>query len=108
MVPLLGAGTVYPPLAERMVLQRGPERRLALLQDLFAVCDKQQPLSVQVVAQSAIVDGRHHGLAGTGCRHDQVAMVANRPLGHHSFQQHVLERIRVQLDEAWLEDVLVL
>ena len=75
VVERLGPRATDPLLAERVVAQRVPEGRAALVEDLLAVRDEQQPCEAKRGAQPGVVDRGHHGLAGTGGGDEQVAVV---------------------------------
>ena len=52
-----------PELTEGVVAQAVAKRRQALLEDLLAMGNEQEPRTRQLVAQPRVVDGRHDGLA---------------------------------------------
>ena len=58
------------------VAERVAERREALLEDLLAVGDEQQSRSAESLPEPSVVERGHHGLARTGRRHEEVAVVA--------------------------------
>ena len=58
------------------VPKRVAERGEALVEDLLAVGDEQQPRPGEALAELAVVERGHHGLAGAGRRDEQVAVVA--------------------------------
>jgi hypothetical protein len=68
----------HPQLTERGVAQRVPERRQALREDLLAVRDEQETRPRERHSQPAVVDRRHHRLAGPGRGDEQVAVMAVR------------------------------
>ena len=69
-------GAADPLLAEGGVAQGVAEGGEALVEDLLAVGDEQQPGTGELLAQAAVVEGGHHGLAGAGGGDEQVAVVA--------------------------------
>ncbi len=66
-----------PHLAEGRVAQRMPERRPALVEDLLAMRDEQEPTrEASSLPQTRVVDCRHHRLARAGGGDEQIAVVS--------------------------------
>ncbi len=81
------------------------EGRPALIEDLLAVCDEQESIAGQPRAQSGVVDRGHDGLAGTGRRDEEIAMVSERACQRDLLEQSLLKRVQHDLDrteEQWL------
>ena len=89
-----GAGAADPLLAERRRPQRVAERGEALVEDLLAVSDEQQPVAVESGPQAGVVDGGHDGLAGAGGGDEQVAVAALATGDLDELEQAFLERVR--------------
>ena len=89
-----------PELAEGRVPERVAERRPALVEDLLAVRDEQQPVRGERRAQARVVDRGHDRLARAGRRDEQVPVVALRRREGHLFEQPFLERAQHDLDRA--------
>src|SRR5207248_9808002 len=89
-----------PLLAESGVAQRIPERRAALIEDLFAVSDEQEATAAELRSKTRVVDGSDHGLPGARGRDDQVAMVALVTSEDDLLEQRLLERPQRELDRA--------
>jgi len=75
VVEPLGPVSTDPLLAERGVSQRVPERGTALVDDLFAVSNKQKAAPRKLSSQTGIVDRRNHRLPGPGGGNKQVPMM---------------------------------
>ncbi len=73
--PALRAFPVAEQLAEMRVLQHRCERRATLIEDPSAVRDEQQrQISSVLRAEAPVVQRCHHGLAGSGRRHQQISV----------------------------------
>ena len=86
-----------PQLAESYVAQRMLEGLPTLLEDLHAMRDEEQSRAWQLRAQPLVVDRRHHGLAGPGGGHEQVAVMAEAARDGDLLQEALLKRVRAQL-----------
>ena len=63
--------------------------------------DEQQPRSLQLLAEAAIVEGCHHGLAGTGGGDDQVApSVVTVTFDRQVVEHLALEGVGLDVDEG--------
>jgi len=89
-----------PAFAERRLAQRVAERRQALVEDLGAVRDEQQPVAGERSAEPRVVDRGHHGLSRPGRRDDQVAPVTLVQRDRELLEQRLLERPELDLDRA--------
>lgn len=87
----LGSLAADPFLAEGRVAQRMPERCAALIDDFFAVCNKQKAAASEVSAKPHVIDSRHHCLPGACCGDQQIAMMALVASEHNVFKQRLLE-----------------
>lgn len=72
----------------------------ALVEDLLAVSDEQQPRSAEPFTEAGGVEGGHDGLARTGGGDGEVAVMASLPGHLDQLEQPVLEGVRSQLDRA--------
>ena len=70
------ASIADPELPERGVAHHVPVGREALLENLLAVGDEQEPVTREARPQPRVVDRRHHRLPGTRCGDEKVAVVA--------------------------------
>ena len=96
----LRPGAADPLLAEGGVAQGVAEGGEALVEDLLAVGDEQQAGAGEPLAEASVVDGGHHGLAGAGGGHEEVAVVALLAGDVDLLEQPLLEGRRAQLDRA--------
>jgi hypothetical protein len=87
-------------LAERAVAQDGPERGTALLENSLPVSHEQhREITARPLPQLPVVQCRHHGLAGPGGRHDEVAMaIVTLALDHQPLEHSLLVRIGMDIE----------
>ena len=93
-----GTMPVDEQLAEVRVTQHLRVRAPRLLEDLSAMRDEQQPRAVRAGTHSLVIERRHHRLAGTRRRDDEVAVAAvNRAVRLELLQHARLVRPRCHL-----------
>ena len=93
MLPLRGPLTSHVELAEGAVFQHIAEGAARLIEDLFAVGDEEKGVvATGLLPQTLVIERRHHGLAGAGGRHHQVAVtVVAMALHLEGFEDSLLE-----------------
>ena len=96
----VGALPADPQLAERSVAKGVAERRAALVEDLLAVGDEEQPVARERRSEARVVDRRHDRLARAGRGDEQVAVVAMVARELDLLEQALLERSQLELDRA--------
>ena len=79
----------------------------SLVKNFFAVRDeKQLQLFVGLLAETPVIQGREHGLAGAGCGHGEVAVTTLRTSVLHLFEHAFLVRERVHIQQGRVDIVL--
>ena len=53
---------------------------------------EQQPVRGKLVARARVVDRGHNGLAGAGCRDEQIAVMSAAACEFHLLEEPLLER----------------
>ena len=87
----LGPFAAEPQFAEGAVLDDVTEHVAALVQNRVAVGHEQQPGARQVGSEMPVVEGGHHGLAGTGGSDDKRVGMAAQTLDLEAFEDGRLE-----------------
>src|SRR4051812_15973960 len=94
-----------PFLAKGWVPQHMPEHRPALVENLLPMRHEEQTGPGQRGAKPAVVDGRHHRLAGTGRRHQKVPMLPTHPGERDELQQAFLEWLEPHFERTEDDEV---
>ena len=70
----------------------------ALLEDLFAMGNKQEAVARQPLSKPRVVHGCHDGLACACCSDEEVAVLASSASNLDLLQQALLERLQPDFD----------
>src|SRR4051794_40377178 len=92
-----------PELAEGVISQCLSESRHGLCEDLFPMGDEQEAGSRQLLAETCVVERRHHSLAGAGGGNEKVPMVSAAPGQCDLLEEAFLEELWSELDGAQRE-----
>ena len=83
------------------------ESAARLVKNFFSVRNKKQlQLFAVLLAESPVIQGREHGLAGAGCGHGEVAVTTLRTSVLHFFKHAHLMRERVHIQQRRVDIVL--
>ena len=94
------ASAIDPQFAEAVTPECVPKGPQALVEDLLAMRDEQQPRARQSRAEPGVVDRGHDRLARARRCHEEVAMMPLLTREFDLLEQPLLERLRTKLDRA--------
>jgi hypothetical protein len=106
LLELLGTVAGHPPFAEGRITQGLPEGRTALVEDFLTVRDEQQPSARQHSSQARVVEGRHHCLASSSGRDEQIPVMPGLARERDQLKQSFLKRFEADLDGTGHADVI--
>src|SRR5579859_5817365 len=100
MVSIRQSATAKVQIAERSVVKDGAKCAQTLLEDLAAMCDKQQAERRTLLAQPLVIERGNHRLASPGRRHKEVSpAVMSLPLRLQTFENLLLEGVRANIEQ---------